>query len=269
MGKKGKKGKGGDPVEPPHDPGWERAVESGKWDRPPEALPDANLWPTWGALRERVITSCKEVKVTWSPSLRDAFPAELIKLSPPELTTLDLHGSELMTRFVMSPLGTCPKLAELDLSSCKQLEYILVQSESIEKLTFNRCPNLKKAFVQCKNMRELACEGCEKLERIIVWSEQLMELDISTCTELQVAELYCPELYNPVLPPNGLKKKAGLVPPKQPPINSMLREDYRLAAQKEEDMKEAERALSVGGTLIPKPYHALKADFNSSTLARS
>lgn len=195
--------------------------------------------------------------------MRDAFPAELIKLSPPELVTLDFHGSELLTRFVMSPQGSCPKLAELDVSSCKALEYILIQSDTLEKLHFNRCPNLKKAFIQCKSLREMQCEGCENLERLIVWSEQLMELDISTCTELRVAELYCPELYNPVLPPNGLKKTPAPPAPVQPAINTMLREDYRITAQKEEDMKEAERALSVGGTLIPKPYHALKADFNT------
>ena len=77
--------------EPPHDAAWERAVESGVWDRPPDALPDASLWPTWGAYRERILTSAKEVNITWHASLRDEFAAELIKLSPPNLKTLSFH----------------------------------------------------------------------------------------------------------------------------------------------------------------------------------
>ena len=39
-----------------------QAVQGGKWERPPDALPDASSWPTWGALRERILTSCKEVR---------------------------------------------------------------------------------------------------------------------------------------------------------------------------------------------------------------
>ena len=82
-------------AEPRHDPGWERvrtrslarlsesfprslprepssnvvllfsstqAVESGVWDRPADALPDASDWPTWGALRERILMNAKEVR---------------------------------------------------------------------------------------------------------------------------------------------------------------------------------------------------------------
>ena len=48
-GGKGKKSAG--PAEPPHDPQWEGAVQARRWDRPPDALPDAALWPTWGAIR--------------------------------------------------------------------------------------------------------------------------------------------------------------------------------------------------------------------------
>jgi hypothetical protein len=39
-----------------------QAVQSGRWERPPDALPDASSWPTWGALRERILTSCKQVR---------------------------------------------------------------------------------------------------------------------------------------------------------------------------------------------------------------
>ena len=64
VGKKGKKE--AELTEPPHDPSWERAVESGVWSRPPDALPDAALWPTWGAYRERILTSVKEVSFIYS-----------------------------------------------------------------------------------------------------------------------------------------------------------------------------------------------------------
>ncbi|GFH25899.1 uncharacterized protein HaLaN_23942, partial [Haematococcus lacustris] len=62
-----KKKKKDDGAEPPHEPSWERTVETGLWERPATDLPDANMWPTWGALRERVLTACKEVQ---QPGLR-------------------------------------------------------------------------------------------------------------------------------------------------------------------------------------------------------
>ena len=99
-------------AEPRHDPGWERvrtrflarlcqsfprslprepssnvvllfsstqAVESGVWDRPADALPDASDWPTWGALRERILMNAKEVRraspePARSPRLHDDSP---------------------------------------------------------------------------------------------------------------------------------------------------------------------------------------------------
>ena len=67
MGKKGKAKKEAEPSEPPHDPGWERAVEARRWDRPLDALPDPAVWPTWGALRERILSSCNEIRVRCPP----------------------------------------------------------------------------------------------------------------------------------------------------------------------------------------------------------
>lgn len=86
----GKKKKKDDGAEPPHDACWERvsdrvcmrafahsqgghcvpiyqAVESGVWEKPVTDLPDANTWPTWGALRERVLTACREVRELLQP----------------------------------------------------------------------------------------------------------------------------------------------------------------------------------------------------------
>ncbi len=53
---------------------------------------DANTWPTWGALRERILTACREIRIVDSPALRDAFPVELVKLAPPELTVMSFQA---------------------------------------------------------------------------------------------------------------------------------------------------------------------------------
>lgn len=65
-----------------------QAVQSGLWELPPTSLPDAHTWPTWGALRERVLTATKQINILGSAAVRDAFLAELVKLSPPQLHTL-------------------------------------------------------------------------------------------------------------------------------------------------------------------------------------
>jgi hypothetical protein len=68
-----------------------------------------------------------QTSITYSNQLHDAFPAELIKLSPPELVKLELRGSPKLTRFVLSPFIACPKLSHLDLSSCNSLNHVLLQ----------------------------------------------------------------------------------------------------------------------------------------------
>lgn len=35
-----------------------QAVDNEKWLLPPDELPNSMEWPTWGALRERILTSC-------------------------------------------------------------------------------------------------------------------------------------------------------------------------------------------------------------------
>jgi len=254
-GKKGKKGKKeAEPTEPAHDPGWERAVASGRWDRPPDALPDASQWPTWGALRERILTSCKEIIVTWSTTLRDTFPAELVKLSPPELSRLELRGCPSLSRFVLSPVAACPKLVHLDLSSCNSLVHVLIQSVSLETLALSRCTALHKALVQCKNLRQLNMEGCDNLDVLMVWSEILMELDLTTCTMLRSVELYCPELYGDNCHLPKLRVIPPPEPPKHPPIVQMLKEQYSEKARKEAEQKEREHTLSASNTVFPRTF---------------
>lgn len=68
-----------------------QAVEATVWQKPPSELPDAHIWPTWGALRERVLSCCKQILTDDTLTVRDAFPAELVKLSPPDLHTLSVR----------------------------------------------------------------------------------------------------------------------------------------------------------------------------------
>ena len=65
-----------------------QAVVSGVLDFSPAELPDANTWPTHGALRERLLLACKTLEVPACHAVRDAFLAELVRLTPPELASL-------------------------------------------------------------------------------------------------------------------------------------------------------------------------------------
>lgn len=55
----GKKKADAEATEPALNPAWDTAVETGVWSAPVEDLPDPALWPTWGALRERVLGAMK------------------------------------------------------------------------------------------------------------------------------------------------------------------------------------------------------------------
>jgi hypothetical protein len=64
-----------------------QAIEGGEWRLEPSRLPDAFMWPTWGALRERILQPCKIISTEHAATVRDAFAAEVVKLSPPQLST--------------------------------------------------------------------------------------------------------------------------------------------------------------------------------------
>ena len=69
-----------------------QAVASQSWTHDPTMLPDAYVWPTWGALRERVLQHCKTIHCKRTPNVRDAFAAELVTLSPGELVNLSVRS---------------------------------------------------------------------------------------------------------------------------------------------------------------------------------
>lgn len=250
-GKKGKK-KTEEPAEPPHDPSWERTVETGVWERPVLALPDANTWPTWGALRERVLTACKEVRICNTPSLRDAFASEVVKLSPPELQVLDLKGSSNLHNFVLSPLTSCPKLIELDLSSSENLEYVLLQSQCLRTLSLKKCTNLTKALIHCPRLNKIVITDCPNLETLMLWSEELTELDMTGCNNLVTLKLQCSILIDSKIPP--LKPALPEVKPKHPPIAAMLKENYKESAQIASEAKEKEWKSLKDDSIIPHVF---------------
>ena len=111
--------------------------------------------------------------------MSDAFASEMVKLAPPELAKLSFRGSSNLTKFVLSPLVACPLLKEIDLSLSPKLEFVLIQSESVEKILLSRCGGVKKLLLHCKNLSSLNIEGCTSIETIMIWSDELLNLDLT------------------------------------------------------------------------------------------
>ena len=214
--------------------------------------------------RERILSACKVVRVTYSPSMRDSFPAEIVRLAPPELERLELKGASLLTRVVVSPAAALPALSRLDLGSCPALEFVQVQSDSLTHLNLSRCTGLKKALVQCRNLRSIDLEGCAALETLMLWSDELSELKLETCEELRALKLYAARLQGDepraqgrlVLPHGGrLRPPKGAPAPSHPPIAGMLK-DLRWQAQLDaQAVEERDRGMSAPAAgVVPKPY---------------
>lgn len=252
--KKGGKKKKGDDSEPPHDPSWERTVDSGKWERPVTDLPDANTWPTWGALRERVLSACKEVRIIGTGSLRDAFCNEIVKLSPPELSLLEFRGSCNLRNFVVSPMEACPSLSQIDLSECSSLDYVMVQSQTVRTLHLQKCPKLHKALIHCPKLTEIKITDNPELETVMIWSDELTSLDLTGCNNIVTLKLQCPSLVDSKLPP--LKLIEQHVKPVHPPISMMLKENYSEAAKVAAEQKEDTKGLK-DDSVIPHVHRPL------------
>jgi hypothetical protein len=183
-----------------------------------------------------------QIRITYTQSLRDAFPAEVVKLSPPNLKKMELRGSANLSQFVCSPITSCPSLQTVDLSNCASLQFVLVQSANLETLNLSRCPSLGKALIQCKGLRSLNLEGCDGLHTLMLWSDSLMELDLSSCKELRKLELYCPELYEDNIQMPKVKPLPAEQDAKHNPIAELLAENYNEQRRRDADAREAEHA---------------------------
>lgn len=109
---------------------------------------DSNTWPSWGALRQRVLLACHSVTVPGDPSVRDAFVAELVRLSPPRLRMLDLAACRHLRSVSLSPATACPALESINLRACPSLQFVLIQSVSCRQLDLTGCEAVTK--VRCR-----------------------------------------------------------------------------------------------------------------------
>lgn len=162
-----------------------------------------------------------QIKIVNTTSLRDAFCTELVKLSPSELATLDLHGSTNLRNFVLSPSTSCPNLTTLDLSACSSLGAVLIQSSSVTNMALHNCASLKKVLLHCPNLATLALTACPQLDTVMIWSDQLTSLDLTGCNEILTLKLHCPNLVHETIP--ALRHIEKHVKPSHPPIASMLK----------------------------------------------
>ena len=168
--------------EPAHDPSWGRCLKQGIWERPIEALPSASAWPTWGALRERILLGCTEIRTCYTAGLGDGFVVELVRMSPPNLNTIQLKGSDRLSQFVVTPDSCFPSLKLVDLSSCTGLECVLIQSSSLEVLDLSHCTGLKKVVLQCPNIRSVSLADCTALQTLTIpEGGGKVNLDLANC----------------------------------------------------------------------------------------
>ncbi|KAK9865136.1 hypothetical protein WJX84_007349 [Apatococcus fuscideae] len=213
------------PLEPDSDPDWQRARDSGTWNKSPDVLPDANIWPPWGVLREQILTGCREILVQDCPAVRDAFVAEIIRLSPPHLERLDLSGSVHVTKLVLSPATCCPKLVSLSLRNCPKLQHVLVQSQNLTSLQLSNCAAINKVLLQCNKLESLAMSGCPGISTLMIWSDSLASLTLPDSKDIKKLALYCPALGETGVP--AARVESPPARPSHPPIASLLKDVYK------------------------------------------
>jgi len=272
MPKKGKK-KSDEPSEPQHKQAWEQAVDNEKWLLPPDELPNSMEWPTWGALRERILTSCTEIIVNafsvpdevpkeeregWPArmvTVTDAFFAEVVKLSPPYLSKMAFVGCSNLRSVVLSPMGACPSLNKLDLSQCSNLSFVLIQSESLDTLNLSLCGSLTKILLHCKSLANLDLRECLNLESIIIWSDVLDTFEIPECRKVKVLELHCPSLPNYRVGRQILAPKATSV--KHGPVSIMESDTYSKRLGKEVKEQDTFFKGAIGSEAVPKTFRTM------------
>ena len=120
--------------------------------------------------------------VAGSPQLGDGFVVELVRMSPPNLNTIQLKGSDRLSQFVVTPDSCFPSLKLVDLSSCTGLECVLIQSSSLEVLDLSHCTGLKKVVLQCPNIRSVSLADCTALQTLTIpEGGGKVNLDLANC----------------------------------------------------------------------------------------
>jgi len=183
--------------------------------------------------------------------VRDAFAAEVVKLSPPLLAKLNLRGSEALSNVVLSPPAACPALKHLDLSFCKSLEYVLIQSTSLTELRLHNCGALGKALIHCPNLAALTLSSCPSLTTAMIWSGELTTLNMNGCNALECLKLHTPKLAHEGSTIPGVKGVPRVVKPAHPPLALMLKDNCREMAVHEAEAVEAAWKMPADGAIIP------------------
>ncbi|KAK9865137.1 hypothetical protein WJX84_007349 [Apatococcus fuscideae] len=201
------------PLEPDSDPDWQRARDSGTWNKSPDVLPGPPLQTqTFGHHGD-------------CPAVRDAFVAEIIRLSPPHLERLDLSGSVHVTKLVLSPATCCPKLVSLSLRNCPKLQHVLVQSQNLTSLQLSNCAAINKVLLQCNKLESLAMSGCPGISTLMIWSDSLASLTLPDSKDIKKLALYCPALGETGVP--AARVESPPARPSHPPIASLLKDVYK------------------------------------------
>jgi len=177
-----------------------------------------------------------------------------VKLSPPELASVDVSGSHNLRNVVVSPMASCPSLTELDLSRCGSLDYVMVQSESLKTLRIVGCSELTKVLIHCPALSELALQDNPKLETILLWSDELSALDLSGCTGIVTLKPQCPKLDPASVKHPPFRHIEQHIKPDHPPIAFMLKDTFGEAARAAADAKEREWKNLKEDSVIP-PVH--------------
>lgn len=206
-----------------------------------------------------MLSACREARVPGDPSVRDAFVAELVRLSPPRLRVLDLGACRHLRSVSLSPAASCPALEAVGLRACPSLQYVLIQSASLLQLDVSGCEALTKVILQCPRLASLSIRGCSSLAALLVWSDELRALDL-TGAQLKTLQLSCPALSTaesvlPQLPACPVAEE----PPRHAPIATMLRDTMRQAAQAAAEACEREWKADRPSCGIPRSVHTVHA----------
>ncbi|KAL2342203.1 hypothetical protein Fmac_010143 [Flemingia macrophylla] len=109
-----------------------------------------------------------------------------ISVASEEITELSLCGTAITSFLSISSL---PKLKHLDLSDCKEIERLDLQSESLELLNLQGCSSLTKISITSDELIDLRLVGVSKLESLNVNARSLQDLylrDRSVLKEISV-----------------------------------------------------------------------------------
>lgn len=192
------------------------------------------------------------MSVSCSDAANDDFAAEVVKLSPAELSKWTLTNCPRLNRFALSPVTSCPALTTIEIRDCTGLESLLIQSTTLQKLILQNCPSLTKILVQAKNVARVELINCRAVTSIAVWSDEITGLDLSDCTQLLSVDLYCPNVLDEflVVPPPPPERVEGR---KHPGLVSLLREQMQDQARKQ--VKASERHLAILEHIPPPIVH--------------